>query len=84
MSVTVKFFASLRENVGVGEISLDVDGMKSIEDVLTVIASELGIKLSQRLRDEDVTIAVNQEIVKGPVILRDGDEIAFLPPITGG
>lgn len=84
MRVTIKFFASLREIAGVGEISLDVDNMRSTEDILTAIALDLSVTLSQRLRGEDIAIAVNQEIVKDPVILRDGDEIAFLPPITGG
>jgi len=32
----------------------------------------------------NVRIAVNKEFVEGGCTLRDGDEVAFMPPITGG
>lgn len=31
-----------------------------------------------------VAVAVNQEYVRGSVVLRDGDEVALLPPVSGG
>ena len=33
---------------------------------------------------ENVKVAVNQALISGPIVLTDGDEIAFLPPVTGG
>jgi len=32
----------------------------------------------------NVRIAVNREFVEGSCTLQDGDEVAFMPPITGG
>jgi len=36
------------------------------------------------LTAENVRVAVNQEMVNGDLQVRNGDEIAFFPPVTGG
>ena len=84
MKVNVLFFASLKEDLGVSEIELDVSelaGRSALFDSLTV---ELGSDCVAPLLAENISIAVNRNIEKGEFVLKPGDEIAFLPPITGG
>ncbi|MCY4128739.1 MAG: MoaD/ThiS family protein [Gammaproteobacteria bacterium] len=84
MKVNVLFFASLKEDLGVSEIELDVSelaGRSALFDSLTI---ELGSDCVAPLLAENISIAVNRNIEKGEFVLKPGDEIAFLPPITGG
>ena len=84
MKVNVLFFASLKEDLGVSEIELDVSERAGRSDLLDSLTSELGSDCVSPLRAENVSIAVNRSIEKGEFVLKSGDEIAFLPPITGG
>jgi sulfur-carrier protein len=76
MSITVKFFASLRERTGKAEFTL---------------AATPGISLStiwQQATDiampDNTLCAVNMDYVDRNHIAQDGDEVAFFPPVTGG
>ncbi len=81
MTVVVRFFASLREDVGMAELELEADSLSAL---LTALESELGDAM-QHLRQENVRVAVNQDLVDNPTLaLEPGDEVAFLPPVTGG
>ncbi len=80
-AVTVKFFASLREDLGHAELELAAG---SVADLLEVLRAELGAGMSA-IEQENVRIAVNQDLVDDlNQPLRAGDEVAFLPPVTGG
>lgn len=77
MSIQVRFFASLRERIGRGEAVLEADGVATVADVWSRItggASPPGNLLA----------AVNHEHVATDHPVRDGDEVAFFPPVTGG
>ena len=77
MNIHVKYFASIRDSMGVD--SEDI----SIDTSLTVY--ELWGKLSVEKRvSEDVLIAVNHEYVDKGFKFNDGDEVAYFPPVTGG
>lgn len=75
MSITVKFFARLREQVGQGEATLEhADSVQSAWDQAT-----------RNLTMPDNTLcAVNMEYVERSATIKDGDEVAFFPPVTGG
>lgn len=77
MSVTVKYFASLRERLG-------RDG-EQVSDAEGVTVAELWARVTggDALPD-NVLAAVNLEYVSAEHALRDGDEVAFFPPVTGG
>jgi molybdopterin synthase sulfur carrier subunit len=79
MSVTVKYFASLREILGRSEDSLEIGKGK-----LTV--AELWAKVAgkQKSLPDNVLTAINMEYVKPEATVKDGDEVAFFPPVTGG
>jgi molybdopterin synthase catalytic subunit/molybdopterin converting factor small subunit len=72
--VTVRLFAGLRERAGTAR--LDIDGVERIDDVW----AKLG------LGDEPAGLlyAVNREYVDRGAALREGDEVALIPPVSGG
>ena len=84
MSITVRFFASLREITGEGTMVILQAG--NIEELLAELRRQLSAEAMTALTAEHVRLAHNQELITGmePVRLRDGDEVAFMPPVTGG
>ncbi len=82
MTVKVKLFAMLRERAGQGAIDVEVaDGATAAE-----VAAELGAKhgLGDLLERMPVVMAVNRDYVDPSTILNDGDELALIPPVSGG
>ena len=84
MNVEVLFFASLRELVGCTSIELTLPDEADRKDLMTQLQNEFGLEKAAPLFAENVSIAVNRTLEKGGFILQAGDEVAFLPPITGG
>lgn len=76
MSITVRYFASLRERLGKSEEHVDLTGISSVQDVWNRVAG--GNAPARTL------VAVNQEYADFASAVRDGDEVAFFPPVTGG
>ena len=77
MTITVKYFASLREKLGRDQDSI------AWEDGLSVSSAWSRANDGEPLPDS-VMVAVNMQYVKGDVTLSDGDEVAFFPAVTGG
>ncbi len=77
MAVTVKFFARLREEMGRSEQSLTDWESGTVIDVWSTVCGDHPLQ-------EHVMAAVNQEYVDREHLVRDGDEVAFFPPVTGG
>ena len=81
--VTVRFFASLREAMERDAMQLTL-AEPSLAGLRRQLAQCLTKVQAAALETEGVQIAVNQTIVQGDADLTAGDEIAFLPPVTGG
>lgn len=81
MKITVLFFASLRELAGAREMSLDLPSGASVDDAWSRLGELYPPLSSQRAH---VVTAVNQEFAGPSAELRDGDEVALLPPVSGG
>jgi molybdopterin converting factor subunit 1 len=80
MAVTVKFFAIYRDLVGTSEIALDAGSGLT---VAALYAQLLANRVDPRLRA--VTLfAVNEHYVPEDTVVRDGDRVAFIPPVSGG
>ena len=77
MTITVKFFASLRETLNRDTISVDFTDISTITDVWN-IATE-GHKFPT-----NTLAAINMEYASTEQAVNDGDEVAFFPPVTGG
>ena len=78
MQISIKYFASLRELMGESSVFIDIDKESSIDDVWQHVTKNKKIEL------DNVMATVNMEYVKPSYVIRDGDEIAFFPPVTGG
>lgn len=77
MSITVKFFASLRETIGKADTQLDASKISTAADVWK-IATDGHKPVSNML------VAINMEYASLDETVKDGDEVAFFPPVTGG
>ncbi|MFW6341521.1 MAG: MoaD/ThiS family protein [Halothiobacillaceae bacterium] len=77
----MKFFASLRELVGVDATSVEVASAES-ESSLTV--EDVWHRSAGVERPANTLAAVNHDYVAFDHPVRGGDEVAFFPPVTGG
>ncbi len=80
--IKVLFFAQTRELVGVDEIELE-STFGDVETLRAHLAEQEG-KWSLALEQGKILAAVNQAIVPMETEIKDGDEVAFFPPVTGG
>ncbi len=76
MSITVRFFASLREQVGHERMEVPATGLRTVQDVWQASAAHDA--------DARVLAAVNARHAALETEIKDGDEVAFFPPVTGG
>jgi molybdopterin synthase sulfur carrier subunit len=83
--IAVRFFASLRDAVGLAEVSLAPPELPSdLDALLGLLRHRLDGEAYAAITAVAVRIAVNQTLVEGNITLGLGDEVAFLPPVTGG
>jgi molybdopterin synthase catalytic subunit len=78
MEVTVRLFAMLRERAGAPELTLELPDGASVRDAL---ASEPLVALAEGI---PLVMAVNREYADGEYVLGAGDELALIPPVSGG
>lgn len=77
MSITVKFFARLREELDLDELTIEaVSGMTAM-DVWYKATGQSSLPAK-------TLIAVNQEYAAQESEVNENDEVAFFPPVTGG
>jgi molybdopterin converting factor subunit 1 len=84
MKLTVRYFAVLRERAGVEAEVLAWDGPAPDVGGLREHLAAREPVLGGLLRSGSLLVAVNREYAAPGTPLRDGDEIAFFPPVTGG
>jgi MoaE-MoaD fusion protein len=76
MQVRVRLFAGLRERAGAGELELELPDGALVRDALHQVRT-----LTEGV---PVVMAVNQEYAGEDAVLRGGDELALIPPVSGG
>ena len=81
--ITVKFFASLKTIAEKEEEQIEIQSSISM-DQLSDIISKTSPKMGDIIRDNKIMISVNQEMADADTIIHDGDEVALLPPFSGG
>jgi len=77
MQLNVKFFASLAEQTGLTEITVEAHELTTVLNVWDVATGH------QALPDNTLC-AINMNHAHFDDTISDGDEIAFFPPVTGG
>ncbi|MFN8635634.1 MAG: MoaD/ThiS family protein [Chloroflexota bacterium] len=81
MKINIRLFASFREAVGSGTLAWDAPEGSTVADVVATLRAaypRLGPAAEKAL------LAVNQEYVAATTRLHDGDELALIPPVSGG
>jgi MoaE-MoaD fusion protein len=80
MRVSVRLFAGLRERAGTDRIEVELPDEASVADVLAAMATTpVGA-----LRPRECVVAVNREYAGADEPVRAGDEVALVPPVSGG
>ena len=81
MQVTVRLFARLRELAGSGELRRELPAGATVATLWEALAAEFP---AMRPHAASVSAAVNAEFARRATELAEGDEVAFLPPVSGG
>jgi molybdopterin converting factor subunit 1 len=82
MQVKVRLFAILRERAGADSVELELADGATATDAIDAVADRHGLgELLQRL---PIAVAVNREYAEREHVLDDGDEVALIPPVSGG
>lgn len=81
MRVKVRFFAAYREAVGRGEMNLEIEGAIAPLDLWRRLEEEYPSLLAF---GHSLLVAVNGEYASLDRPLKEGDEVAFIPPVSGG
>ena len=77
MKIQIHYFASLREQIGRANDVVESSDALSVLDAWQQATGKAELV-------EDLLVAVNQEYTTTDTLLKDGDELAFFPPVTGG
>ena len=81
MRVRVRLFASLREAAGRPEVALDLSPGASAEDAWEALAADHPPLAAKRA---NLAASVNRRYAPFDTPLEDGDEVVFIPPVSGG
>lgn len=81
MHVTIRLFARLREMAGTGELSRELADGATAADAWSALVREFPA-IGDYSRN--VACAINEEYAPLSASLKQGDEVAFLPPVSGG
>ena len=82
--IRVLYFASFRERLNTDAEVIQSHGITDVASVLRLFAKRGGVWCEIFAVDQTVMMAVNQEIATPQTLVKDGDELAFFPPVTGG
>lgn len=81
----VLFFARVREQLGCASLALPwPEAGTDLDTLQEQLCASRGDAWRAVLEQGNMIRAVNQTVIDGNCVLRDGDEVAFFPPVTGG
>jgi molybdopterin synthase sulfur carrier subunit len=83
MKVRVRYFASIREAVGQGGEALDTSA-RDLGALRDELIARGGAHAQSLARGKAVRVALDQVMTEETAALREGCEVAFFPPVTGG
>ncbi|RZA31509.1 MAG: molybdopterin converting factor subunit 1 [Lysobacteraceae bacterium] len=85
MNITLRYFASVRETLGMANESLELPrGATTVGGVREALVARGGVWAEALGADRAVRMAYNQVMCGPDTAVADGAEVAFFPPVTGG
>lgn len=85
MKLELRFFASLREALGVSQESVTIPAeVKTIAELRGYLAQRNDVWAEVLDKNKVIRCALNQQMVDAGTLLQNGAEIALFPPVTGG
>ena len=81
--VTLKYFASLRSIAGKEEEQLDLGNQTTVQKLSETLAKTTP-QIGEMIQGKRILVSVNQDVATLDTVIHDGDEVAFLPPFSGG
>jgi molybdopterin converting factor small subunit len=80
IKITIKCFSQVKYALGEKELVLEIDSGATTQDVEKLIRK----KAINNLDNVSLSVAVNKKYISKVIVLNDGDEVAFIPPVQGG
>jgi molybdopterin converting factor subunit 1 len=81
VQITVRFFAILKDRAGVSEAVIELPESCTVAAAVECVAARYSEARKDLARS---ALAVNRNYVKSDAVLHDGDELALIPPVSGG
>lgn len=81
--IKVRFFAMLKNKTGKEEVNLSVPENITLEKLKIILKNEFPA-IAEFIERKSIMISVNQEFADKNTVIKDGDEVALLPPFSGG
>jgi molybdopterin converting factor subunit 1 len=81
--IKVKYFASLRSISGKEEDQFDMGSETTLKN-LSYEISKTAPKIGEMILGKKILVSVNLDVASLEAIIKDGDEVALLPPFSGG
>jgi molybdopterin converting factor subunit 1 len=81
MRVTIRLFARLREIAGAGELAREVPAGATVRTAWRALVAEFP---AMARYETSISSAVNADFAPMSAAIAEGDEVAFLPPVSGG
>lgn len=81
MKVKVKFFAILRERAGATEVTKEIREGSTVRELWELLQRDYPRLAPVQMR---LLYAVNQDYVNADYVLKERDEVVFVPPVSGG
>ena len=83
--IRILYFARLREALGKSSEEIELPrGAGDLDAVRALLRQRGGAWAAEMAEGRQLRAAVNQDLAQGDIAIKDGDEIAFFPPVTGG
>jgi molybdopterin synthase sulfur carrier subunit len=81
MALTLKYFAALRDRMGLADETVDAPAQNGAALIDWLVARNAQ---AEPLSHPSVRLIINDEIAPRTTVLKDGDTVAFCPPFSGG
>ena len=82
--IKLLFFAQLAELAGQDSIELEATVPQKVYELIDALAVSLSAEALEVIRDESTMVSINHAVCDRDDMVCSGDEVAFLPPFSGG